>query len=177
MRGPHNIWRLIRTGATFERTGAMGEVLAALEAPPRLRLIARVMGWPFKWLGYRGDPELPPITRAITALGPAYIKFGQVMSTRPDVVGVQMANQLRMLQDSLPPFPTSVARATIAEELQRPVEALFTEFSEPVAAASIAQVHRARRADTGQGSRSRCCGRVSRRPSARIWTRSISPPR
>ncbi|WP_420343986.1 2-polyprenylphenol 6-hydroxylase [Paenirhodobacter sp.] len=150
MRGPHNIWRLIRTGATFERTGAMGEVLAALEAPPRLRLIARVMGWPFKWLGYRGDPELPPITRAITALGPAYIKFGQVMSTRPDVVGVQMANQLRMLQDSLPPFPTSVARATIAEELQRPVEALFTEFSEPVAAASIAQVHRARRADTGQ---------------------------
>ena len=82
------------------------------------------------------DPELPPITRAITALGPAYIKFGQVMSTRPDVVGVQMANQLRMLQDSLPPFPTSVARATIAEELQRPVEALFTEFSEPVAAAS-----------------------------------------
>ena len=47
MRGPHNIWRLIRTGATFERTGAMGAALEALDAPPRLRLVARVMGWPF----------------------------------------------------------------------------------------------------------------------------------
>ena len=150
MRGPHNIWRLIRTGATFERSGAMHEVLEALEAPPRLRLVARVLGWPFKWLGYRGDPNLPPITRAITALGPAYIKFGQVMSTRPDVVGPELANQLRMLQDRLPPFPTAKAKAIISEELMQPVEELFSEFSEPVAAASIAQVHRAVRADTGE---------------------------
>ncbi len=149
MRGPHNIWRLIRTGATFERTGAMREALAAMEAPPRLRAVARIMGWPFKWLGYKGDPALPPVTRAITALGPAYIKFGQVMSTRPDVVGADLANQLRMLQDRLPPFPTAIAKATIAAELQRPVEEIFSEFSEPVAAASIAQVHKAVRADTG----------------------------
>ena len=52
MRGPHNIWRLIRTGATFERTGAMGVALDAVEAPPRLRVAARVLGWPFRWLGY-----------------------------------------------------------------------------------------------------------------------------
>ncbi|RWR14462.1 2-polyprenylphenol 6-hydroxylase [Paenirhodobacter populi] len=150
MRGPHNIWRLIRTGATFERTGAMREALEAMDAPPRLRLVARIMGWPFKWLGYKGDPALPPVTRAITALGPAYIKFGQVLSTRPDVVGPDLANQLRVLQDRLPPFPTEVAKAMIAEELMRPVDALFSEFSEPVAAASIAQVHQAVRADTGE---------------------------
>ncbi len=150
MRGPHNIWRLIRTGATFERTGAMKVALEAMEAPPRLRLVARIMGWPFKWLGYKGDPELPPVTRAITALGPAYIKFGQVLSTRPDVVGAELADQLRVLQDKLPPFPTAVARATIEAELGRPMDALFFEFSEPVAAASIAQVHSARRADTGE---------------------------
>ncbi|AOZ70772.1 2-polyprenylphenol 6-hydroxylase [Rhodobacter xanthinilyticus] len=149
MRGPHNIWRLIRTGATFERTGAMGAALEALDAPPRLRLVARVMGWPFKWLGYKGDPALPPVTRAITALGPAYIKFGQVLSTRPDVVGPELADQLRVLQDKLPPFPIEVAKQTIEAELGRPVDALFSEFSEPVAAASIAQVHQARRADTG----------------------------
>jgi len=150
MRGPHNIWRLIRTGATFERTGAMKVALEAVDAPPRLRLVARVMGWPFKWLGYKGDPELPPVTRAITALGPAYIKFGQVLSTRPDVVGEDLANQLRVLQDKLPPFDISVAKATVEEELGRPVAEIFSEFSEPVAAASIAQVHSAHLADTGE---------------------------
>ena len=75
----------------------MAAVLDAVDAPIRLRLAARVMGWPFRWLGYKGDPTLPPITRAITALGPAYIKFGQILSTRADVVGPEMAGQLRML--------------------------------------------------------------------------------
>lgn len=150
MRGPHNILRLIRTGATFERTGAMAAVLDAVDAPIRLRLAARVMGWPFRWLGYKGDPTLPPITRAITALGPAYIKFGQILSTRADVVGPEMAGQLRMLQDRLPPFPTDLAKKAIEAELRAPVDHLFSEFSEPVAAASIAQVHRARVRETGR---------------------------
>ncbi|MFT4013125.1 MAG: 2-polyprenylphenol 6-hydroxylase [Paracoccus sp. (in: a-proteobacteria)] len=150
MRGPHNIWRLIRTGATFERTGAMGAALDAMNAPARVRLAARVMGWPFAWLGYKGDPALPPVTRAITALGPAYIKFGQILSTRPDVVGPELASQLSMLQDRLPPFPLAQARRIVEEDLGQPVADLFGEFSEPVAAASIAQVHRARRADNGR---------------------------
>ncbi|MCF3974292.1 2-polyprenylphenol 6-hydroxylase [Paracoccus salsus] len=150
MRGPHNILRLIRTGATFERTGAMGVALDALEAPQRLRLAARIMGWPFRWLGYKGDPNLPPLTRAITALGPAYIKFGQILSTRADVVGTELADQLRMLQDRLPPFPTEIAKQMVEADLRQPVDRLFSEFSEPVAAASIAQVHRARIRETGQ---------------------------
>ncbi|MCV2866098.1 2-polyprenylphenol 6-hydroxylase [Defluviimonas sp. WL0075] len=150
MRGPHNLWRLIRTGATFERTGAMKVALEAMEAPPRLRALARVLGWPFKWLGYAGDPALPPITRAITALGPAYIKFGQVLSTRPDVVGVELSNQLRVLQDKLPPFPRATAVRVIESELGRPLNDILSELSEPVAAASIAQVHRARTAATGE---------------------------
>ena len=53
MRGPHNLWRLIRTGATFERTGAMRLALEAFDAPPSLRVAARVLGWPFQWLGLR----------------------------------------------------------------------------------------------------------------------------
>ena len=149
MRGPHNIWRLVRTGATFERTGAMHVVLEAFDAPAPLRLVARVTGWPFKWLGYKGDPDLPPATRALTALGPAYIKFGQILSTRPDVVGDELAVQLRVLQDKLPPFSTDVAKASVESELDVPVDELFSEFSDAVAAASIAQVHKARLRDTG----------------------------
>lgn len=143
MRGPHNIWRLIRTGATLERAGAMNIVLDAFEAGPLLRLTARTLAWPFKWLGYKGDTSLPPASSALTALGPAYIKFGQILSTRPDVVGPVMANELRILQDNLPPFPIEVARAEVARELGIDVDDVFSEFSEPVAAASIAQVHKA----------------------------------
>ncbi len=150
MRGPHNIWRLIRTGATLERTGAMGVVLDAFDAPPSLRFVARALGWPFKWLGDKGDPSMPPATRALTALGPAYIKFGQVLSTRPDVVGDELAKQLRVLQDKLPPFSIEEAKAEVEKELGLPVDTIFSEFSEPIAAASIAQVHKARLADNGQ---------------------------
>lgn len=148
MRGPHNIWRLMVTGATFERTGAMNVVLDAFEAPRALRFVAHLLGWPFKWLGYAGDADMPPATRALSALGPAYIKFGQILSTRPDLVGDDLALQLRVLQDKLPPFPVAEAQAEVERELGETTDALFSEFSAPVAAASIAQVHHARlRAD------------------------------
>lgn len=150
MRGPHNIWRLIRTLATLERTGAIGAVLEATEAPPRLRILARLLGWPFKPLGMQGDPALPPLTRALTALGPAYIKFGQILSTRPDIVGAEMADQLKYLQDKLPPFPTATAKRIIEAELGIEVDKVFSSFSEPVAAASVAQVHKALLAEDGR---------------------------
>ena len=150
MRGPHNIWRLIRTGATFERSGAMRLALEALDAPRPLRIAARVLGWPFAWLGFKGDPNLPPVSRALTALGPAYIKFGQIMSTRPDVVGDELADELKMLQDALPPFDMATARKTIEKELGQPVDTLFDLIEPPIAAASLAQVHRAVERDTGR---------------------------
>ena len=150
MRGPHNLLRLIRTGATLERTGAMGLIMDAMDAPPLVRGTMRFLAWPFQWLGYRGDPNMPPALRALTALGPAYIKFGQVFSTRPDIVGDDLANELRILQDKLPPFPVTVAKQSVERELGRPVDQMFLEFSEPVAAASIAQVHKARLKGSGE---------------------------
>lgn len=150
MRGPHNIWRLIRTGTTLERTGAMPVFLDAMDASWSVRVVFRGLCWPFKWLGDKGDPSLPPATRGLTALGPAYIKFGQILSTRPDVVGDEMALQLRILQDQLPAFEKSVAIEMIERELDISIDDVFSEFSEPVAAASIAQVHKARLESSGQ---------------------------
>ena len=148
MRGPHNIIRLIRTGATFERTGAMKVVLDALDAGPLLRMTFRGLVWPLQWLGFKGNDAMPPVPRALTALGPAYIKFGQVLSTRPDVVGADMAEELRILQDALPPFSMAEARAEVKRELGVDVDDVFSTFSEPVAAASLAQVHKAHLADS-----------------------------
>ncbi len=150
MRGPHNILRLIRTGATLERTGAMRLIMDAMDAPPLVRGTLRFLAWPFQWLGYRGDVTQPPAPRALTALGPAYIKFGQILSTRPDLVGEGLATQMRVLQDKLPPFPKQIAETSIAAELGQSVKDMFEDLSEPVAAASIAQVHRAKLRDTGE---------------------------
>ena len=150
MRGPHNILRLIRTGATLERTGAMPVILNALDAPRTLKFAARFIVWPFQFLGRRGDQSLPPAPRALTAMGPAYIKFGQILSTRPDVVGPELAEQLRVLQDRLPPFSTDVAKQSFKSEIGLDADDVFSDFSEPVAAASIAQVHRGKLKETGQ---------------------------
>ncbi len=144
MRGPHNVFRLLRTGATFERTGAMRVALDAVDAHRNLKIAARVLGWPFQWFGLRGQPDQPPVLRALNALGPAYIKFGQLLSTRPDIVGPELAAELRILQDRLPAFPTKEAKKTVEFELGQKTDDLFSEFSEPVAAASIAQVHKAK---------------------------------
>ncbi len=82
------------------------------------------------------------LANALHALGPSFIKLGQMLSTRADLVGEEVAGDLSSLQDRLPPFPAPAARAAIAAGLGRPVEALFQSFDDvPVAAASIAQVH------------------------------------
>jgi len=79
---------------------------------------------------------------ALGELGPAFIKLGQMLSTRTDLLGDQVAADLSSLQDRLPPFPAAAARATIEAELGRPVAELFRSFEDrPVSAASIAQVH------------------------------------
>ena len=84
------------------------------------------------------------IARALEKLGPAYIKLGQMLATRPDIVGASVASALEHLQDRLPPFPEAEARAVIAQGLGQPVGSLFAELGPAVAAASIAQVHRGR---------------------------------
>jgi ubiquinone biosynthesis protein len=141
IRTAANIWRLARVGATFARTGALKRILEAFDPPPYFHAVLRVATVPIAPFGLKGDVAMPAVPRAISALGPAYVKFGQILSTRPDVVGRELARELRVLQDRLPPFPSAQARASIEAELGRPVDELFEAFEPPVAAASIAQVH------------------------------------
>jgi ubiquinone biosynthesis protein len=84
------------------------------------------------------------IRLALTALGPTFIKIGQLLSTRPDVVGKDLADELRQLQASVPADPPAQVRALLEEELGQTIEEVFSEFEEtPIASASIGQVHRA----------------------------------
>jgi ubiquinone biosynthesis protein len=84
---------------------------------------------------------------ALSSLGPSYIKLGQFLATRPDLVGPKRAFELKALQDRLPPFPIDVAKRTIEDNLNKDVDQLFASFGPPVAAASIAQVHKAQSPD------------------------------
>ena len=107
-------------------------------------MLANKMAWS------AGDESMPAVTRALSALGPAYIKFGQVLSTRPDLVGEELSNQLRVLQDRLPPFSIEEAKNTFFNETGLLADETFDEFSEAIAAASIAQVHVAKIKDENE---------------------------
>ncbi len=132
--------RNLRAGFVLAREGALGLVdPSALPPSARIGLrVARLVERPDA-----GDGSAR-LSKALTRLGPSYVKFGQFLATRPDIVGVKVARDLESLQDRMAPFPQAEAVAAIESSLGRPVSELFLEFSQPVAAASIAQVHRAR---------------------------------
>ncbi len=89
--------------------------------------------------------DAPPgrrLREALERLGPIFVKFGQVLSTRRDLLPIEVADELARLQDNVPPFPAAVARALVEKAYGRSIEAVFASFdAEPVASASIAQVH------------------------------------
>lgn len=94
-------------------------------------------------IGSRSNGER--LRLALESLGPVFVKFGQLLSTRRDLLPEEIANELRRLQDQVPPFPGSEARALVESELRTPIDTAFAHFeSEPLASASIAQVHVAR---------------------------------
>ena len=139
-----SLFRLARAGIVMAQHGVRF-VPQGMKVPTALKL-ARVLTWPISFLanpfGARGS-RANRVSKALTALGPSYIKLGQFMATRADVIGPKLAGDLAELRDALPPFSMQDARRVVEESLGGKLEDHFTSFSEPVAAASIAQVHKA----------------------------------
>ncbi len=135
-----NFFRIVRAGFILARHGALlpPEQTAQMPWVARQGLALAQIGADNREVGQSNR-----ISAALAALGPSYIKLGQFLATRPDVIGAKRAFELKVLQDKLPPFPMAVAKAIILKELGQPVETLFVSFSEPLAAASVAQVHKA----------------------------------
>lgn len=133
-----HLWRLLKWGRTLARHGALRGIEQDPATPPQVRRLARLARF-----GAR-VPATPDYAAALQAIGPAAIKLGQSLSTRPDLIGEAAAANLSQLQDSLPPAPFPLVRRTIEASFGVPLSALYAEFEEvPVGAASIAQVHRA----------------------------------
>jgi ubiquinone biosynthesis protein len=133
-----HVWRLLKWGRTLARHGALSGIERDPLTPPPVRRLARLARF-----GAR-VPKSPAYADAFEAIGPAAIKLGQALATRPDLVGAAAARDLMRLQDALPPAPFAAIRAEIEIGLGRPLEAAFASFDPvPVGAASIAQVHRA----------------------------------
>ncbi|MCS6762143.1 MAG: 2-polyprenylphenol 6-hydroxylase [Candidatus Devosia symbiotica] len=137
-------FRLLRAGYVLAREGALSIISTKDLLPALAPLRAGI------WLGrliehpsVRKAGHVERLTKALNVLGPTYVKFGQTLATRPDIVGVTIAGDLAGLQDRMDPFDATLVPAILTAALEDKAAEL-TELSAPIAAASIAQVHRAR---------------------------------
>ena len=131
--------RLARVGWVLLREGVLlGIPDEDLPPPARpLKSVARLFARRPQGIAERRDR----LARAVARLGPSYVKIGQFLATRPDVVGVEIASDLAGLQDRMAFFPEAAARSAIEGSLGRTLADLYARFDPPIAAASIAQVH------------------------------------
>jgi len=141
LRAIRNLALLVRAARIMARHDALLPLEFREEVPSALLALLPVAKLRFPW---ESSAQEKGLGAAFEALGPSYIKLGQFLSTRPDIIGPELASELTKLQDKLPPFPLEEARAIIETDLGKPVDAMFSSFSPSIAAASIAQVHRAR---------------------------------
>jgi ubiquinone biosynthesis protein len=133
--------RMLKISAILSRY-QLDELLEATHLYRPMRLLRVIPPWGSRDIGEK--PRGERLRMALTEMGPIYVKFGQIISTRRDLIATDIADELALLQDHVPPFPGIEAQAIIETALQKPVSELFGTFElEPMASASIAQVHSA----------------------------------
>tara|TARA_R110002096_G_scaffold246654_11_gene438982 strand:+ start:17052 stop:18698 length:1647 start_codon:yes stop_codon:yes gene_type:complete len=138
---PTTAFRLIRIQRVLLRHG-LDEFIFNLHLFRPLRYLTYLS--PSYWLGRRNGPRGERIRKALEDLGPIFVKFGQILSTRQDLLPPDIGEELSKLQDKVPPFADQQARQLIEQSLGESIEAIFAEFSaSPLASASVAQVHTA----------------------------------
>ncbi|MCZ6761423.1 MAG: ubiquinone biosynthesis regulatory protein kinase UbiB [Gammaproteobacteria bacterium] len=136
-----NLVRLLQINRVLVNHG-LDDIVQAAHLFRPLRLIARLS--PASWGAKKQGPRGERIRLALQELGPIFVKFGQALSTRRDLLPLDIADELAMLQDRVPPFPSSVAKAMAEKAYGQRLDDVFDRFDdEPLAAASIAQVHKA----------------------------------
>ncbi len=136
-----NLVRLLQINRVLVNHG-LDDIVQAAHLFRPLRLIARLS--PASWGAKKQGPRGERIRLALQELGPIFVKFGQALSTRRDLLPLDIADELAMLQDRVPPFPSSVAKAMAEKAYGQSLDDVFDRFDdEPLAAASIAQVHKA----------------------------------
>lgn len=133
--------RLMKAGWILLREGITRLVDPAM-LPPSGRALIKILRI-FEKRAVKRRDGAERLILALNRLGPTYIKIGQFLATRPDIVGKDIAQSLAQLQDRLPAFGMKLAKVEIEQTFGKPCEELFETISEPIAAASIAQVHKA----------------------------------
>ena len=132
-----HILRLLRWGRILARHGALRGIEQDINTPAPVRRLCKIARFA------TAQPKEPDYAGAFQAIGPAAIKLGQALATRPDLVGADAARNLLTLQDDLPPVAFALIRREIEASFGKPLDALFASVDEvPVGAASIAQVHK-----------------------------------
>ncbi len=137
--------RLLKISAILSRY-RLDEFLEATHLYRPMRLLRVIAPWGRRYVA--DAPRGERLRLALNEMGPIFVKFGQIISTRRDMIPADIADELALLQDQVPPFPGEEAKAIVERELEKPVEELFQTFdTTPLASASIAQVHAATLAD------------------------------
>ena len=137
-----NLFILFKIGRVLSKSNTIEFFEEIYKPPILLKLLIKLFGVSFSKPKYSHNvPVSERLSSAFKELGPTFIKLGQFLGTRPDIVGESFAKELQKLQDTLPPFDTHLAKESIKKELGNEFFGKITEFSPPIAAASIAQVH------------------------------------